>query len=362
MKSIYVTMCGDILHSGHINMIERAAELGEVTVGLLSDEAVAAYKRVTFMPFSERERVVSALAVVKRVVAQVENTPKENLLRLKPDVFVHGDDWKYGKETWVRDLVIETLSSYGGMLVEFPYSEKVSSTDIQARAKNHRVHFGNGTALFIRSLKEKSTTRGISAGNFPVLTAAASLADQRKRYDVNWLFIQDRDTADSLISSDLLNLVLTGTPVGVEFSGSLSLEDMRNSLPLMARIGVSVVALPGKHLANAMKQPDWLNFAVILQDMAVCITEVASPEDLPTSDTGLVPAVAVLLQTSDQARASWPEDLTLGLRIRLDKPEEEDSYNQAGIRLLVYDGRRMADADLLRGARGILESIEHSKT
>ena len=138
MPNVYVTMCADILHSGHINMIERAAKLGDVTVGLLSDEAVAAYKRVTFMPFSERKRVVESLGVVQTVVPQIENTPKENLLRLKPDIFVHGDDWAKGKETWVRDLVISVLDSYGGRLVEFPYTEGISSTDIQAKARENQ--------------------------------------------------------------------------------------------------------------------------------------------------------------------------------------------------------------------------------
>ena len=120
MKNVYLCMSSDIIHNGHIRILSRAAALGELTVGVLTDEAIARYKRFPLVGFEERKTLIENLKGVSRVVKQTDVDYTENLLKYKPDIVVHGDDWRTGVQQGVRERVIETLQSYGGELVEFP--------------------------------------------------------------------------------------------------------------------------------------------------------------------------------------------------------------------------------------------------
>src|SRR5690606_18841316 len=104
-------MSADLIHPGHIHVVRKAAELGEVTVGLLTDKAIASYKRLPHMTFEQRWTVVESLKWVSRVVAQETLDYVPNLERLKPDYVVHGDDWRTGVQKQTRQRVIEALRS-----------------------------------------------------------------------------------------------------------------------------------------------------------------------------------------------------------------------------------------------------------
>lgn len=129
-KLVYVGMSADLIHPGHLNIIDKAAELGQVTVGLLTDKAIASYKRLPFMDFEQRRRVVESLKGVSRVVPQETLDYIPNLLLYRPDYVVHGDDWREGVQSRVRQDVLSTLSEWGGELVEVPYTQGISSTQL----------------------------------------------------------------------------------------------------------------------------------------------------------------------------------------------------------------------------------------
>ncbi|MEF8698116.1 MAG: phosphoenolpyruvate mutase [Candidatus Accumulibacter sp. UW25] len=128
MKTVYVGMSADLVHPGHLNVLRRAAELGEVTVGLLTDEAIASYKRVPYMTFDQRREVMESIKGVSRVVPQPTLDYVPNLEKIKPDFVVHGDDWKEGVQQTTRQRVIDTLEQWGGKLVEVTYTQGISST------------------------------------------------------------------------------------------------------------------------------------------------------------------------------------------------------------------------------------------
>lgn len=130
-KNVYVGMSADLIHPGHLNIIKHAASLGQVTVGLLTDKAIASYKRVPYMPYEQRREVVESLKGVYRVVAQETLDYEPNLEALRPDIVVHGDDWQHGVQRQTRSRVIEVLAKWGGVLVEVPYTEGISSTGLQ---------------------------------------------------------------------------------------------------------------------------------------------------------------------------------------------------------------------------------------
>lgn len=134
-RTVYMCFSTDILHSGHIAIIRKAVRLGRLIIGILSDEAVAGYKRFPLMPFAERKSMFENIAGVSCVVEQKTLSYKENLEKLQPTYVVHGDDWVSGFQKPIRDEVISVLAGYGGKLVEFPYSKGKKYEDLERRAR-----------------------------------------------------------------------------------------------------------------------------------------------------------------------------------------------------------------------------------
>ena len=137
MKKVYTCFCTDIIHEGHLNIIKKAAAYGEVTVGILSDSAMICYNRFPTVTEEERVNMVRAIEGVKDVVMQNEVMYDNIIAELKPDYVVHGDNWKEGPESAIRDNVIANLKKYGGELIEIPYTynERVRKIDDQMKEK-----------------------------------------------------------------------------------------------------------------------------------------------------------------------------------------------------------------------------------
>ena len=135
-KTVYVGMSADLVHPGHLNILNKAADLGDVTVGLLTDQAIASYKRVPFMTFEQRKQVIENIKGVSHVIPQNTLDYRDNLNSVKPDFVVHGDDWKEGVQQKTRQQVIDCLAQWGGELVEVPYTQGISSTQLQAAMKD----------------------------------------------------------------------------------------------------------------------------------------------------------------------------------------------------------------------------------
>lgn len=120
-KTVYLCFSTDILHSGHFSVIKKAKRLGRLIIGVMSDEAVASYKRLPLLPYEERKAMFENIAGVDTVVEQKTLSYRENLEKYRPDYVVHGDDWRSGFQKPIRDEVVSVLAQYGGELKEFPY-------------------------------------------------------------------------------------------------------------------------------------------------------------------------------------------------------------------------------------------------
>ena len=116
-------MSADILHEGHINILKTARKLGDVIVGLLTDEAISSYKDIPTLNYKQREIVLKNVKLIKKVVPQNSLDYRKNLKEIKPDFVVHGDDWKTGIQKKTRQQVIETLRKWGGKLIEPKYTK-----------------------------------------------------------------------------------------------------------------------------------------------------------------------------------------------------------------------------------------------
>ena len=135
-RKVYMCFSTDVIHSGHIAIIKKAARLGKLTIGVLSDEAVVSYKRFPLLPFAERKAMFENVVGVYKVVEQKTLSYKENLETIKPDIVVHGDDWVSGFQKPIRDEVTSILASYGGRLVEYPYSSDDKYKELESRSRS----------------------------------------------------------------------------------------------------------------------------------------------------------------------------------------------------------------------------------
>ncbi|OGS22907.1 MAG: phosphoenolpyruvate mutase [Elusimicrobia bacterium RIFOXYA2_FULL_39_19] len=165
MKKIYVAMSADLIHPGHINIIEQARQYGEVTIGLLTDKAIASYKRLPFLAYEQRKAVVANIKGVKDVIPQETLDYVPNLKRIRPDFVIHGDDWKKGVQSETRQRVILVLKEWGGKLIEIPYTKDISSTKLNNAIKEVGTTPGLRMSRLKRLLDAKPIVRILEVHN-----------------------------------------------------------------------------------------------------------------------------------------------------------------------------------------------------
>lgn len=136
-RTVYMSFSTDIIHGGHISIIKKALRHGKLIIGVLSDEAVASYKRFPLVSFQDRKIMFENIAGVYKVVEQNTLSYKENLEKFKPDIVIHGDDWRTDFQKPIRDEVVSILATYGGKLVEYPYSDDERFRDLDSRTRSN---------------------------------------------------------------------------------------------------------------------------------------------------------------------------------------------------------------------------------
>lgn len=260
-KTVYIGMSADLIHPGHLNIIRRGAELGEVTIGLLTDAAIASYKRVPYMTFEQRREVVEAIRHVARVVPQETLDYVENLRTYKPDYVVHGDDWRDGVQRDTRQRVVDALAEWGGELVEVPYTEGISSTQLQKALKEIGTTPDIRRASLRRLLKAKPIVRFGDIHNalsgLIIENTAVDGPDGRREFDGMWASSLTDSTAKGKpdieavdVSSRMitLNEVLEVTTKPIIYDGDTGgkTEHFIFTVKTLERLGVSAVIIEDK--------------------------------------------------------------------------------------------------------------------
>jgi phosphoenolpyruvate mutase len=127
-KRVYLGLTADIIHPGIINIINEGAKHGQLIIGLLTDSAIVSHKRLPYLTYEQRKQVVENIKGVSKVVPQEDWSYIPNLKKLKPDFIIHGDDWKSGSLSKIRDEVIEVMKEWGGEVIEVPYTKGINSS------------------------------------------------------------------------------------------------------------------------------------------------------------------------------------------------------------------------------------------
>ena len=121
-KVVYLAFSTDIIHGGHIRILKKSSELGKVIVGVMSDQAVASFKRYPVLDYEHRYEIIKNIKYVDKVVEQKSLSYKDNLKNIKPDYVVHGDEWKNDNLKYIREETLNVLKEIGGKLIEYPFS------------------------------------------------------------------------------------------------------------------------------------------------------------------------------------------------------------------------------------------------
>ena len=254
-------MSADILHEGHINILKKASKLGEVTVGLLTDAAIASYKKLPHLDYKQREIILKNIKFVKKVIPQDTLDYTKNLLRLKPNYVVHGDDWRAGIQKNVRKQVIKTLKKWSGKIIEPRYTKKISSTKIRNKIIEIGTSPENRKSKLKRLVDAKKIVRVIEAHN-----AFTGLIVENLKLIKNQKFLEfDGMWSSSLTDSAIrgkpdnqavdystritgLNEILdvTSKPVIFDADNGGRIEHLQYLVKTLERVGVSAIVLEDK--------------------------------------------------------------------------------------------------------------------
>ncbi len=256
-KIVYMGMSADIIHPGHLNIIDKASKYGLVIVGVLTDKAIASYKRVPFMNFKDRKNIVENLKKVFKVIPQNSLDYSKNLREIRPDYVVHGDDWKKGAQKTTREKVIKLIKSWGGTLIEVPYYKGYSSTVLNEKLKNHGITNDIRRSSLKRILSVKKTSIFMEAHNGLSGSIVENIKHGNKQFDGIWLNSLTESIAKAKPDIEVFDLTsrlntvnevleVTTKPIIYDADTGGNIEHLKINLKTLERYGVSAIIIEDK--------------------------------------------------------------------------------------------------------------------
>ena len=345
-RKVYICFSADVIHSGHINMIRKAASLGRLTVGIMTDKAVTSYKHFPLIPYSDRADLFSNIKGVEEVIPQDSLSYKENLIKLKPDIVVHGDDWRNGFQKPVRDEVISVLSEYGGKLVEFPYSntEDIFEAERSMRNAHSLPDFRRG--ILRKLLKIKNHITAIEAHNgLTGLIAENSRVYENgsvRQFDAMWISSlcdstsrgkPDIELVDITARMRTVNEIMEVTTKPIIFDGDTGglTEHFVYTIRTLERTGVSMVIIEDK---TGLKKNSLFG------------TEVKQSQDDIESFCNKISAGKKALKTNELMICARIESLILG-KCMDDALKRANAYTNAGADAIMIHSRNSSPDEVI---------------
>lgn len=260
-KLVYLGLSADSIHHGHMKLLEKARGLGDVMIGLLTDKAVAETKRLPYLNYDQRKKILQNFKGVKKIVPQQENDYSHNIKKYKPDFMIHGDDWKKGYESNFRKNCIKELKKYGGKLIEIPYTKGISSASLVNHLNQISITPDIRRSLLRRLINSKKISRFLETHSPISAIIAENTYLERKGkkigFDGFWSSSLTDSTAmgkpdnESLANSERLiniNQIFDVTTKPLIFDGDTGgqIDHLDMKIKSMERLGVSAVIFEDK--------------------------------------------------------------------------------------------------------------------
>lgn len=220
-KTIYVPMGADVIHSGHLNIINKAKKYGEIIIGLFTDSAIAEYKSFPIINFEQRYEIMKNIRGVNQIVKQDTWDYSKNLKAIKPDYLIHGDDWKVGIQRKTRTKVIQILKKWGGKLIEIPYTRAPLTSQVHEKVKSNFFTIESRVSILKRLIESKNIVRFIECHN-----PLTGLMIENLKINYKNSFRE----FDGIWSSSLTDSVSNGKPDNQSFELSSRINNLSNVL------------------------------------------------------------------------------------------------------------------------------------
>lgn len=257
-KTVFLSMGAEFIHGGHVAIIEKAAELGELTVGVLSDEAIMSYRGYPILTFEERCEVITHIKGVAKVVKKDSLGYEKIIDELRPDYVVHSDRWR-GK---TKEKIEGLLSQYGGELVEFPYTERseyevfdMRSSQLRHMPEVRRGMLKRALRLADRPLRVLEAHNGITG--LIVEKAKVTSDNEIRQFDAMWVSSLCDSTAKGKPDIELVDMTsrentineimeVTTKPIILDGDTGGLTEHFVYNVKTLERMGVSAIIIEDK--------------------------------------------------------------------------------------------------------------------
>ncbi len=354
-KKVYVGLAVDIIHEGHINILKIANKLGDVTVGLLTDEAIASYKNIPHLDYKRRKIIIQNIKYVKKVIPQYTLSYVPNLNLVRPDYVVHGDDWKNGVQKKTRSDVIKTLKKWSGKLVEPNYTKNISSTIIKNKILEITSMPQNRVSRLKRLLISKNIVRILESHNSLTGLIIENLKVKKNNLNVEF---------DGMWSSSLTDSATKGKPdnSSLDFSARISsLNDMMDvtTKPLVfdADNGGQIEHLP--FLIRSLERSG--TSAIIMEDKiglkknSLFKNQTGTKQDKPNIFAKKIKKICASRQSKDFMVIARIESFIVGKGLN-DALKRAEIYSKAGADAILIHSKEKTPKEIFAFAKKFRKS------
>ena len=353
-KIVYVPLAVDILHKGHINIIKIAKNYGRVIVGLLTDKAIVKYKELTILNFEERKNLVKNLKYIDQVVAQDNYDYEEILNRIKPNYFVHGDDWKFDNRKIVRKKVIKILKKWNGRLIEPKYTKDVSSSII----KNKILELSstsNRVSRLKRLMDSKDITRILESHN-----ALTGLIIENIKINNNKKNLE----FDGMWSSSLTDSATKGLPDNSSLSFSARINSLNDMMDVTTKPVVFDADNGGQieHLPFLIRSLERSGASAIIMEDKVGLkknslfkNQAGTKQDKPTLFAKKIKKICNTRQSQDFMVIARIESFIVGKGLK-DALHRAEIYSKAGADAILIHSKEKTPSEIFSFAREFRKS------
>lgn len=261
MKTVYACFTTGVIHEGHLNIINEATKYGELTVGVLSDEAMVKFDRFPTIPYKERINLIKKVPGVSHVVKQKNIMYDEIIKKLKPDYVIHGDNWLKGPTRAIRDNVEKLLLTYGGKVIDVPYTynDRVKREDDKIKAKLMMPEFRRKRLKQLLELRPIVKTLEVHSGLTGLIAEKTVIGHDGEldQFDAMWISSLCDSTAKGKPDIELVDMtsrfrtindVMEVTTKPIIFDGDTGgqTEHFVYTVRSLERMGVSAVIIEDK--------------------------------------------------------------------------------------------------------------------
>ena len=258
---VYTCFCTDVIHEGHLNLINEAKKYGDVVVGVLCDSEMVKYNRFPLKSTKERVELVEEIPDVSKVIIQDNIMYDDVVAQLRPDYIIHGDNWSDDSMKIIKQNILNVLDKYGGELIEVPYTfnPKVQKIDRQMREKLAMPELRRARLRKLLDMVHIVKTMEVHSGLTGLIVEKTVIAEENyiDQFDAMWISSlcdstekgkPDIELVDMTSRFRTINDIMEVTTKPIIFDGDTGgiAEHFVYTVRSLERMGVSAVIIEDK--------------------------------------------------------------------------------------------------------------------